>query len=924
MFKSLHSSKQDVYFNELRKGIIDPLDIRQLLLYIITHLSKRLNLQNISILLLNKDTGDYELKESIKLNKSYLTLEHNSPIVQFFTSHREHVVLARLNQIIYKMENTPTSKKANIDYLKRLAKDLHTVEAEVAIPFYKENQLLGIFAIGPKISLKKFFTEDIDLLKRFIAEFSQLIVSASVFEDMRVKEKEMASLYEVSKVISPLADFNKTSDGIVRYTSILLKAPKILIFLFDDLEARYSIKKTFGFSEFQLGRIEESVQFKECVHVLTGSGDGVLIKSRQDNSLFEEVILQDLGIHSILSVSLIDEDMKIIGELRVMRPSMQKPFHERDKEIASSLANNIVVAITNSKRYQKSEENLLELSKIYGITKSLTPEVELEKIQTKICNVFTDELGFQRSLLYMYSRDNKLIAEQASGWDESTTKYKGLSLEIAKTWEGKCILESRIFQVGPSDFEGYDISAAEQLGITHFLVIPLLVINKKPIGVLLLDLGATPPLRNSINLRLLTNIANHAAIIIENARLYRESEDLNDQLRKEQSRTAKELQIAKYIQQGLLSFKLPEHKAYSIYATNIPCRAVGGDFFNFIPYDEKNLGVVIGDVSGKGIPAALLMTMTSSIFSEFGKRFHSPEAIMKAANESLQNYLSRSPIFYVTAFYGMINFETNLLHFCKAGHNPPILYHAKSKSVTMLDGEGTYLGTFDDGGFIEKSILLETGDRLILYTDGIIEARNKERQLFSKDRLAKIICENEKLPAEELAKLIISHVEEFSDFHEFTDDLTLVIIDFKELNQFKEKVIHKLDYTLSSKLTEVKATISDFLSKLNDLEIPKRVYNHIRLSVSESLMNAFEHGNKSDAAKHIKVTGVLTNRKIELSVQDEGSGFDPVQLSYSENQTDITHRGRGITAMKACMDEVRFNEQGNLLTLVKYLGHKGD
>jgi len=116
-------------------------------------------------------------------------------------------------------------------------------------------------------------------------------------------------------------------------------------------------------------------------------------------------------------------------------------------------------------------------------------------------------------------------------------------------------------------------------------------VNKKPIGALIIDIGEDGQTREKLNLRLLTVIANHSAIIIDNSRLYAESAELNKQLSKEQARTAKELQIARYIQQGLLSAKLPESKALHIFAENIPCQAVGGDFFNFIPYNDDNLAL---------------------------------------------------------------------------------------------------------------------------------------------------------------------------------------------------------------------------------------------------------------------------------------------------------------------------------------------
>lgn len=920
MLKRNDGTKFDQKVNQIRKSITNPLDLRQLLLYLITSISKQLQLDNISFLLADTDAEEYQLKESIKLNKSFLTLQKDSALVNYFLNKRDLLFLSKIKIHLFKLEKNTSKKRANIDLLKKLATDMEHLQAEIAVPYFYDNELIGILCIGTKTNNKKFSKADITFISTISDEFAIMVYSAVEHNNLKIREKEMASLYEVGKVISSLFDFKKTFDIIIRNASILLKSPKILLFLYDDFEAKFLIKKSLGFSDFQLAKIDESIRFKECTQILLDTTEGLLTKTRTNNEYYDESILQDLGVESILSIPWFDEDLKIVGELRAMRPGSQNPFTNRDLEIATNLANNITVALNNSKRYQKSEEHLLELSTIYNITRSLTSEFELEKIQEKVCSIFTDVLNFQRSILYLYSGNNQLIPHNASGWDKEI--YKDLTLEISSTIEGKSLIEGRIFQVGKKDLENYDETAIKKLELTEFVVLPLLIINKKPIGVLVIDTYSAIQSGNKLNLRLLTAIANQSAIIIENATLYNKSEELNQRLQKDQARTAKELQIARYIQQGLLSAKLPESKALQIHACNIPCRAVGGDFFNFIPYDDKNLGVVIGDVSGKGIPAALLMTMTNSIFTEFGKRFSSPEEILKHTNKSLQSYLSRSPIFYVTAFYCIINFEKNILRFCKAGHNPPIFYRARTDEILFLDSEGTYLGTFDDGGFIDKNIRFETGDKLVLYTDGLTEVRNEEKKLFSKERLAELVRENHALPAESLNKLLIENVENYGSTDgnkDFSDDLTLVIIDFKELKKFTEKILYKMNFKIKNKLPEVKKTIADILKKLEALEINKRIYNHIRLAISEALMNALEHGNKNDPKKNILIKGCITNRKVEISITDEGDGFDRSELTYSENQGDINHRGRGITAIHACIDEIKYNDSGNEVTLIKYM-----
>ncbi len=899
---------------EISRNYEGQIDIRQILLYLITCISRNIDLENILFLLHNLNSEEFELKESIKFKKRFLSFSKNEAFIQYFFNKKEPLILKNLQVAYEKLSRSSDAKETKVSLLAALIASLEEIQTEIAVPFYVDNECIGILCVGKKVG-KVFSSDDLFFLNEMAIEFSQKIYFAMRYEEALTKEKEITSLYEVGKVISSLFDFNKTFDIIVRNASIILKAPKIVVLLKDDSDNVFSIKKEFGFTEFQLARIDETPKFRECLQLSNDVSEGILVKSYEDNVFFVQSFLQDLGVYSMLSVPLYDDDLNIIGELRAMRPITQVCFTRRDLGIASSLANNIVLALNNSKRYQKSEEHLIELSTVYNVIKSLTSEFELERIMERICSIFTEELNFTRSILYMYEDNRYLVAKAASRLDD--VSIESLKLDISRTIEGKALIEGRIIQMSVNDLDDYHDKSIVNIGMNNFVAIPLLLSSKKAIGVLVIDIGQDST--KQTNIRLLTAIANQSAVILENARLYKKSEELNKQLRIEQSRTAKELQMARYIQQGMLSADLPKTEAVKIAAKNIPCRSVGGDFYNFIERPDNKLGIVIGDVSGKGIPAALLMTMTNSIFSEYGQRYLSTEEVLNHTNFALQHYLSKSPIFYVTAFYGVIDIEKNIIRYCKAGHNPPILYKQETNEILFLDGEGTYLGTFDEGGYIEKNVVVSKGDKLVMYTDGITEVRNEEKKMFTKERLANLVKEHHSLPVDKLLKILIRESEIYGGSTEFADDITLVIIDFDKLDPVEEKIIYKVDYKIKSTLEDVKVVIAEFLKKLQKLEINKRLFNHIRLALSEALMNAFEHGNKKNKEKFVYLKGKVTDMKIELSVIDEGLGFDIKGLQFYENQQEINHRGRGIMAMMACMDSVKFSEKGNILTFTKYI-----
>ncbi len=898
-------------------AITDTISLRPLLLSMVIHLSKHLMLSNASFFLYDANYDEFALMESIgfQTKKNVTTMTMQNPIVRYLKSRNDFLVLSHIHEQLHRLKRQKQPKPANVDLLSRLEDALDNVKGEITVPFSFDNKLIGILVVGAKHKNQQFNKNDLILLKRVADSFVSLINGAKLYEESKQHESELSALYEVSKVISASFELAKTMDIIARNASILLKAPKVLIILGDETEHDlFVIRKSIGFSDFQLEQIHKSVHFKRCTHFLTGESVPRLYTHLDESDPYNESqLMLELNIHSLMSIPLYNEDLDIIGELRVMRSPSQKWFISRELDLAINLANNVTIALKNANLYHRSENQLTELSKVYNITKSISAEFDLKKLEQKLCSIFVGELGFDRVMLLFYNESSKtLFPVAAIGWELKV--YENMTLDISRSIEGRALVEGRMISIFDALKDPrLDKKVVALLDLKTFLVIPLIT-KKKPVGVIL----ATFHDPNVIMEPLISSITNHAAIAIENSQLYQESALLNEQLKKEQLRTERELEIASYVQQSILSAKMPDTIYLNIAASAIPCRAIGGDFYNFIEQKHGTLGVAIGDVSGKGIPAALLMNLTSGIFNELGKQYTSPEQILDQANQTLMHYFKASPSFYVTAFYGTFDFSRNLFQYCKAGHNPPILYRAEQEDVFYLDTEGVYLGPFADGGFIEKKVQINNGDKLILYTDGLTEVRNKNRELFTKERLVEIIKKNKVLSAEALHKLIIREVNRFNNQSELSDDMTLVVIGIKNLEPVEEEKVYTINYKVPSKLIEVKEAIKDFLSNLQQLKLSQKTFNYIRLALSEAAMNAYEHGNKKNSSKQISITGYVTDVKIELSVQDEGEGFDPGTKILYENQLDIGNRGRGIAVINGCMDHYSYNENGNKLTFIKY------
>jgi sigma-B regulation protein RsbU (phosphoserine phosphatase) len=203
-------------------------------------------------------------------------------------------------------------------------------------------------------------------------------------------------------------------------------------------------------------------------------------------------------------------------------------------------------------------------------------------------------------------------------------------------------------------------------------------------------------------------------------------------------------------------------------------REVGGDFYDLYMLPDGRLAALIADVSGKGVPAALFMALTVSVFRFAMSLNMYPGELLGQINQlTIENQQSRM---FATVFIGYINFSSGEMQFACAGHNPPMLYRANTGAVERLSAKGVAMGLFSGVFYEEKRIILAPGDALVLYTDGIDEMINKNEEDFGEARLQAIIEANAGLPAEKLSQLIIKSVADFVGGQGIFDDQTLVVV----------------------------------------------------------------------------------------------------------------------------------------------------
>jgi phosphoserine phosphatase RsbU/P len=240
-----------------------------------------------------------------------------------------------------------------------------------------------------------------------------------------------------------------------------------------------------------------------------------------------------------------------------------------------------------------------------------------------------------------------------------------------------------------------------------------------------------------------------------------------------------DLNISRDIQQAILPKKFPpfpDEPNFDIYASMVAAKEVGGDFYDFFLIDKNRLGFVIGDVSGKGISAALFMAVSRTLIRATGLKGDSVSECMEYVN----NLLCKESVssMFVTVFYGILNTQTGEVDYVNAGHNPPYLLSADGISkVDMTDGLA--LGVLDDFSFESKTLQLKNGDQLLLFTDGVVEAFDLEEKAYGEEKFENFLNENLNHPIETIIKKSFADVTDFVAGAPQSDDITLLGLTFK-------------------------------------------------------------------------------------------------------------------------------------------------
>ncbi|RQW07131.1 GAF domain-containing protein [candidate division KSB1 bacterium] len=570
------------------------------------------------------------------------------------------------------------------------------------------------------------------------------------------KSVELKSLFELSQILNSSLDVSRVLNN-----CLLTPMGRMLISrgmaLAIDENGGYSIKVVKGIP----GDLKDSKIYLEQHFV-----QPVLIEMLSDQCPNRDFFLSK-GLN--LLVPIISSN-RMVGLLCLGPKMSSQKFSKNELEFLNSLSNLAATSIENALMFTRLEtvnrqldKKVQELKTLFEIGKELNSTLDLGKIYNIFLFTIMGEMAVNKLLLFL-ERGDKLTLAANRGVNDSSPLFQTL-------------IEPDMLDYLSKHRTPFHISRDNSDKHVHILykagfqaVLPM-GIQEETKGILLLGPKMSSSPYSDDDLEFLSTLGNRVMISIENARLFEET--------LEKQRLEEEIAIARDIQKRLLPSRFPQYDSLEIYGLNIPSRQVGGDFFDCIELDGQRIALAIGDVSGKGVGASLLMSnLHAGLHTLIDSNIDIHSLIGRLNNLIYENTNADK---FITFFYAEYDLKTGRFTYVNAGHNPPYLYHGDG-SFELLEKGGLLLGMLPNMIYEMGYVTLVPGDFIMTFTDGVTEAKDIAGEMFEEERLEKLITNfvTKKASVEDFANSLVKELFNFSKGVPQADDITLLGLRVKE------------------------------------------------------------------------------------------------------------------------------------------------
>ena len=564
-------------------------------------------------------------------------------------------------------------------------------------------------------------------------------------------------LLEVADVVNTTLDLETTLRRVAELVRKVIDFEIFAILLLNEQRQELYVRFSVGYPP----------EIAERVRVKVGQGvTGRAAETRQAvlvaDATREDFYISALpNVHSELAIPLIVKN-RVIGVIDIEAPE-KAHFTEEHKRLLTLIASRMAVGIENARLHTRITRQARTLLLLNEIARELTSILNLDELLKRIAELLRRLIDYQMFSILLVDPTGEKLQHRFSQRFEERLHLKhdiplgrGVVGYAAQAKEAVLVPDvaksTRYIAVNPE-------TRSE-------LAVPL-IYQEKVIGVLDLEHMRRGYFTED-HKRILTTLAAQLAIAIENARLYEE-------IARQETRLERELALARELQFRLLPHSLPKMKSLDVQAKFVPARAIGGDLYDFVPYSLSRLGIAIGDVSGKGAPAAIYAALVSGILRSHAPIEPGPAEMLSAINLSLAE--RRIAAQFVSIIYAVWDDERRTLLVANSGLPRPLYCH--DGKIEPIEVTGLPLGLFDEADYDELQFKARPGDMFVFFSDGILDARNRDGHSFGSARVEEIVANCVAKSADCVVKEIFKAVTEHAAGVDTFDDQTVVAIKVK-------------------------------------------------------------------------------------------------------------------------------------------------
>lgn len=514
---------------------------------------------------------------------------------------------------------------------------------------------------------------------------------------------------------------------------------------------------------FQIGHASDV----EKMRIKLGTGvTGVAAQNREailenDISKCPHYIMGHSGVQSELAVPLVAKN-KVIGVIDIQ--SVEKNFFtEEHKRLLTVVASRIAISIENARLYTRVYRQAQTLQILNEISRELTSILNTDQLLKRIGELVSRVIDYQMFSVLLVDEQRQLLEHRFSLRFKESIQLKH-DIPIGKGLVGAAAAQREPIVVPDVAKDPRYIMLNPET--RSELCVPL-IYKDKVIGVLDLE-NTRRGYFNDDNMRTVTTLAAQIAIAIENARLY-------ERIQREEQRLERDLAMARELQQRLLPQSCPALANADVHAKFLPAHAIGGDIYDFVSYSGGRVGIAVGDVSGKGAPAALFAALVGGIIRSTASLEPTPSEMLSAINTSLnERHIDAQ---YVAMIYAIWDDERRTMQVSNSGQPRPIYCHHGQTQI--VEAAGIPLGLLDDSEYDEVTLHGHPGDAFVFFSDGIIDAVNRNGELFGRGRVEETVRKNHEKSAEGIVEAIFDAVKQHADGARAFDDETVVAVKLK-------------------------------------------------------------------------------------------------------------------------------------------------